>query len=235
MQDLKCCILIPTFNNEKTLSTVIEDVLNFTSNVIVINDGSTDSTHNILQRFNFLELIEFPKNRGKGAALREGFKTSERLGFEYAIAIDSDGQLFASDIPSFLEFLCNKKTKRPILLIGGRSMNQPSIPGKSKIGNKFSSLSFWLQTGVRLKDTQCGFRLYPLKLVNHLDLKSTGYDLEIEVIVKAAWAGAKIENVPVKVLYDKKERVSHFKPWADTFRIINLNFKLAAERLKSKF
>lgn len=221
---LKCCVLIPTHNNEATLKKVILDVQEFTSNVIVVNDGSTDATAEILSHFNHLEILSIPKNGGKGNALKKGFKRAEEMGFAYAISMDSDGQHFSDDLPVFLKAVADKKPEDPeILVIGARKMDEPGIPEKSSIGNMFSSFWFWVETGVKLQDTQCGFRLYPLKAINALHLYTSRFELEIEVIVKASWAGVQVKNLPVKVYYDPLERVTHFRPFQDVARITILN------------
>ena len=103
--DLNVCVLIPTYNNERTLKRVLDGVLHITKNVIVINDGSTDSTSETLKSYQEIEQIHFPENKGKGMALREGFKKATELGYQYAITIDSDGQHFPADIPNFINVL----------------------------------------------------------------------------------------------------------------------------------
>lgn len=221
---LKCCVIIPTYNNHATISRVLSDVLRYTCNIIVVNDGSTDATAQILNNFQDLEVLHIPKNKGKGNALKTGFKTAQNLGFDYGISMDSDGQHFPDDLHVFLDTLEKHLPQQPdLLIIGARKMDDPSVPNKSSIGNRFSTLTFWLETGIKLTDTQCGYRLYPLKAVNSLRLFTSRFELEIEVIVKAAWEGVKVINMPVKVLYDPRERVTHFKPWQDVARITLLN------------
>ncbi|MHA6280413.1 glycosyltransferase family 2 protein [Salinimicrobium sp. CAU 1759] len=221
---LHCCVLIPTYNNQVTLKRVIDQVLEFTSNVIVVNDGSTDNTAQILKDFNSLPIINIPVNTGKGNALKTGFREAYKMGYKYAISMDSDGQHFPDDLQVFLDALESHLPTNPdLLVIGSRKMDDPTVPEKSSIGNRFSSFWFWVETGVDLKDTQCGYRLYPLEVINSLNLFTSRFELEIEVIVKAAWKGVKVINLPVKVLYDPNERVSHFKPWQDVARITVLN------------
>lgn len=223
-ETLNCCVLIPTYNNQKTLDAVIQGVLGYTDRVIVINDGATDATAAILSSYtNQLEIITFPENRGKGVALREGFKAAARLGYTYAITIDSDGQHFPEDLPIFMEALKKQDSEIPLLLIGSRNMEDPSIPGKSSFGNKFSNFWYHIETGIKLQDTQSGFRLYPIDPINKLRLFTTKFELEIEIIVKLAWRGVEVRNIPIRVLYDEKERVSHFRPFQDFTRISILN------------
>lgn len=218
--DLKVCIIIPTYNNHKTLKRVIDGVLNYTNQVVIVDDGSTDQTANILKEYPNLNQLHFSKNRGKGAALREGFKKALSLGYNYAITIDSDGQHYPDDIPVFINAL---KTDKHTLYIGSRNMTHDSIPKGSSFGNKFSNFWFNTETGIKLTDTQSGFRMYPLNLISDIKFYTTKFEFEIEVIVKAAWRGVQVKNLPIKVLYDEKERISHFRPYKDFARISILN------------
>ncbi len=219
---LNCCVIIPTYNNQNTLARVLNEVLQYTRNLIVINDGSTDKTSEILDGFPEITRINFMENKGKGKALLAGFKKAEELGYEYAITIDSDGQHFAEDMPTFLTEL-EANNQEPILIIGSRKMDDPEVPNTSSFGNKFSSFWVWIETGINLEDTQCGLRLYPLKVVNNIKLLTPKFEFEIEIIVKTAWRKIPVKNIPVKVLYDPDERVTHFRPVIDIVRITLLN------------
>ena len=216
------CILIPTYNNHKTVARVLEGVLAYTTDVIVVNDGSTDQTPAILEAYQqHITLIHLPENRGKGNALQVGFAKAKAMGFSYVITIDSDGQHYPVDIPVFVDALEQAKNK-DVLLIGSRNMNQEGVPRKSSFGNKFSNFWFWFETGISLSDTQSGYRLYPVhKLAKRYYTRK--FEFEIEVIVRAAWNDVEVKNVPVQVLYDSSERVSHFRPFKDFTRISILN------------
>lgn len=220
--NLNVCVIIPTYNNQRTLKRVINGVLELTNNLIVVNDGSTDTTSSILKAYPNIQQIHFPENRGKGVALREGFKQAKSLGYMFAITIDSDGQHFPSDIQHFINELEQHQAK-DILIIGARNMSHESVPGKSSFGNKFSNFWFWIETGIKLKDTQSGFRLYPLNILKNLNFYTTKFEFEIEVIVKTAWKDVEVKNIPIQVLYDESERVSHFRPFKDFTRISILN------------
>ncbi len=220
-KEKKCCVLIPTYNNAGTLQAVLDDVLKYTSDIVVVNDGSKDNTAEILSRYKEITVVTQPENGGKGFALRTGFKKAIEQGYEYAITIDSDGQHFASDLPVFLDSL----TANPnAVIIGSRNMEQEAVPGKSSFGNKFSNFWFKLETGINLPDTQSGYRLYPIKKLNNFYWITRKYEFEIEVIVRTAWAGINVLPVPVKVYYaPKEERISHFRPFKDFSRISVLN------------
>lgn len=220
IENLKLCVIIPTYNNHKTLRRVIDGVLRYTHNIIVVNDGSTDTTREIIDLYSQIVKIHIPENQGKGNALREGFKKAKELHFEHAITIDSDGQHFPDDIPVFLDALENEG--KDILLIGSRNMNQDGVPKKSSFGNKFSNFWFWFETGITLEDTQSGYRLYPLRAIP-TRFFTKKFEFEIEVIVRTAWNGVPVKNIPINILYDPNERVTHFRPFKDFTRISILN------------
>jgi len=219
ISEKKICVLIPTYNNEKTLKRVIDGVLDYTENIIVINDGSTDSTLQILEKYS-ITVINLSENKGKGNALKLGFRKAKESGYNYAITIDSDGQHYPDDIPVFVENLLNEN--EDVLLIGNRNMSQDGIPKKSSFGNRFSNFWFWFETGIKLEDTQSGYRLYPLHKIPKKYF-TPKFEFEIEIIVRTAWRQVPVKNVPIKVLYDPAERVSHFRPFKDFTRISILN------------
>ncbi|MEI9944625.1 MAG: DUF2062 domain-containing protein [Chitinophagaceae bacterium] len=218
---LGVCVIIPTYNNGTSLAAVIEDVAGYTHTIIVVNDGSTDNTKAIVDSFSFVQAIHYTRNRGKGYVLRKAFTYAIEKGYQYAITIDSDGQHFAKDLPVFIDKLLLEKNA---IMIGSRNMDQASVPGGSSFGNKFSNFWFRVETGIRLPDTQSGYRLYPLEPVRKMKFFTRKYEFEIEVLVKSAWKGIKIIPVPIAVYYaPKEERVSHFRPYKDFFRISVLN------------
>jgi len=216
-EELKCCVIIPTYNNDRTLEKVIRDVLEYTGNVIVVNDGATDHTPEILEKFAFLPVINIPKNKGKGNALRLGFHHAFRQGFRYAITIDSDGQHYAKDI---LKFLDKIEQEPDSVIIGARNMEHESVPGTSSFGHKFSIFWFRIETGLKVPDIQSGYRLYPLEKMEKMRFFGRKFEFEVEVLVKLAWKDINITSVPVNVYYAPKgERVSHFRKVHDFTRV----------------
>jgi glycosyltransferase involved in cell wall biosynthesis len=218
---LGCCVIIPTYNNGLTLEAVIQGTLDFTDQVIVVNDGSTDSTRQILLNYPGLLILHLDKNKGKGFAIRQGFREAIKLGYTYAITIDSDGQHLSGDLPEFIEKLENEPES---LIIGSRNLEQAGIPGGTTFGNRFSNFWTWVETGYKLQDTQSGYRLYPLKRLEKTRFLTNRFEFEIEVLVRSAWKGIPVTSVPVRVIYPPgKERVSHFRPFTDFARISLLN------------
>ncbi|MBZ5858881.1 DUF2062 domain-containing protein [Flavihumibacter profundi] len=217
----KTCVLIPTYNNATSLPAVIEDVYRFTANIIVVNDGSTDNTETALAKYPGVKIVSYPKNRGKGYALRKGFEKARDEGYDYAISIDADGQHYAADLPVLLGQI---DAHPRAIVVGARNMNVENVPGKSSFGNRFSNFWFWLYTGIKAPDTQSGYRLYPVKALGDINFFTRKYEFEVEVLVCSAWRGIEVLFVPVKVYYPpKEERVSHFRPFKDFTRISILN------------
>ena len=216
-----CCVIIPTYNNERTLERIIRETLEFTDQVIVVNDGSTDETLLILEKFPDLTILHYKKNKGKGFAIRQGFTEAINQGYSYAITIDSDGQHLTEDLPKFIEKI---KEEPESLIIGARDLEQAGIPGGTSFGNRFSNFWIRVETGYKLPDTQSGYRLYPLKRLEKTRFLTSRFEFEIEVLVRSAWKGIPLTSVPVSVIYPpKKERVSHFRPFIDFTRISLLN------------
>jgi glycosyltransferase involved in cell wall biosynthesis len=190
-------------------------------------DGCTDNTLDLLQELEFpITIVSYPKNKGKGHALKKGFRKAIELGFEYALTIDSDGQHYPEDIPLLIDAI---KKHPGSMIIGSRKLTSENVPGKNKFANKFSNFWYKVETGHTLSDTQSGFRLYPLERLQNLHLITRRYEFEVEIIVRAAWRGVNVENVPIKVYYPPvEERISHFRPLRDFTRISILNTVLVA-------
>lgn len=212
---------MPTYNNELTLAGVLNSILEYTDRIIVVDDGSTDTTPEILDAYPELELIRFRNNKGKGYALRMAFIRAREIGYRYAISMDSDGQHFASDLPAFLAAI---EENPDTLIVGARNMDDAGAPGKSNFGFKFSNFWYIVTTGIKLPDTQSGFRLYPLEKLKSIAFITRRFEFEVEVIVRAAWKKINVMPIPIRVYYPPKgERVSHFRPFTDFFRISILN------------
>jgi len=137
---IKWCVIVPTYNNGRFLDDFLIKLRQVASDIIVVNDGSTDNTHEILSRYDNLKIITFTTNKGKGAALKAGFAEALKYGFDYSITIDSDGQHHPEDIP----LLIAEVEKAPgTLVIGTREKNQPNRRKGSSFANKFSN--FWFK------------------------------------------------------------------------------------------
>lgn len=221
LEQLGVVVIIPTYNNAGTIAHVVRGVSGYSRHIWVVNDGSTDETADILRGYPEIKVITYPRNRGKGFALKTGLREATAQGFRYALTIDSDGQHFPDDIPVFIREI----EKQPdTLLIGARDLTSDNMPGKNTFANRFSNFWFRLETGIALQDTQSGYRLYPLQKLQNIRYFTTGYEFELEIMVRAAWRRVPVKNVAINVYYPPQaERVSHFRPFRDFSRISVLN------------
>ncbi len=228
-------VVIPAYNNASTVSSVIAGTARHVPDIIVVNDGSTDNTKSLIDSIasenTAIRVIDFDNNRGKGCALRAAFKKAAALGFTHAITVDADGQHYPSDIPVFLEKIALEPAT---LWIGNRVLRKEETgePARSAAGRKFGSFWYKFITGIDIRDTQCGFRAYPLASVTGFGCAGSRYEFEQEVLVKAAWNGLRVASVDVHLSYAPKSRVvSHFRPVRDFLRIFAVNSKAVMIKL----
>ena len=215
-------IVIPCFNHAATVAGVVRCAQDW-GPVVLVDDGSTDGPPALPG----VHRIRFEKNRGKGAALQAGFRHARGAGYTHAITLDADGQHRAEDIPRFLDAAARQPEA---VLVGVRDFVAAGAPARRRRANAFSSFWFRMETGLRLTDTQCGFRCYPLALVEGLKIRSERYAFELEALVRAAWSGAPLVPVPVRCSYTPEQvRRSHYRPYLDTWRITRLNSRLALQ------
>ncbi|MCQ2059001.1 MAG: glycosyltransferase family 2 protein [Bacteroidaceae bacterium] len=218
------CIIIPVYNNQSTIASVIEQVLGYCQDIIVVNDGSTDNTVSILETERLshpgrVSIVSYTKNRGKGYAITKGFQAALQKGYRYAVTMDADGQHYAHNLPHFEQAIINNPDS---LIVGARNLNAPGMPKKNTFANRFSNFWFSVQTLQRLPDTQTGYRLYPLERLGRIHLCGSRYEAELELLVRAAWRGIRLLPITIDVYYPQ-ERVSHFRPVLDFTRISILN------------
>ena len=213
------CAVIPTYNNARTVADIVRRTLAVCPQVIVVNDGSTDNTLAVLEPLkDKIQLITYTRNRGKGHALRLGLESARKAGFDYAVTIDSDGQHSPEEIPALVAAAMGDNT----LVVGSRNIQADGMPAGNTFANRFSNFWFRLQTGIRLPDTQTGFRIYPLHHLPCLALLTARYESELELLVFSAWRGVRLVPVGISVSYPD-DRVTHFRPFWDFFRISLLN------------
>lgn len=222
--------MLPTYNNASTLEGIVGRTLAQGLPVIVVNDGSLDATAallvNLAERHAELTVLTHPQNKGKADAMLTGFAHVTGEGLTHVVTIDTDGQLDPEQVP---DLLTASAKDHGALVVGARSIAHiPGYPFKSRLGRALSNLAIRLESGARVEDSQCGFRIYPVALVNRLAVRSRRYGYEAEVITRAAWAGAAIVNVPITSRYFAgAARVSHFK-WRDSWQGMCLHARLLA-------
>lgn len=221
-REMNICAVIPTYNNAGTIGDVVRRVSAQLAHVIVVVDGSTDQTREVLSGLDVpFTLVDLPQNGGKGAALKQGFRAARELGFTHVLTIDADGQHLPEDIP----LLVTASRAHPdAIIVGCRGLKQDNMPAKNTFANRFSNFWFAVQTAQYLPDTQSGYRIYPLEKIRGERLMTARYESELTLLVFSAWAGVQIVPIGVRVYYPpKEERVSHFRPAYDFTRISILN------------
>jgi glycosyltransferase involved in cell wall biosynthesis len=216
-------LVVPVYNHGATLRGVVVGALEVNRNVIVVDDGSTDGGSETLAGLP-ITLIRHSENRGKGTAIMTAARAAHSLGATHIVTIDADGQHKPSE---FLRFIPLIKENLDAIVVGTRFFDPVTTPMLSRFGRVFSN--FWLrvQTGYKLKDTQSGFRAYPISILQWLKLREHHYDFEVEVVVRAVWAGIPLKEVDISVYYPPRSlRVSHFSLFADNLRLTLLNTRL---------
>lgn len=207
-----CAAVIPCFNEAGDIHEIVAQVGRFLPNRLVVDDGSTDATAE-RARAAGADVISLERNSGKGAALRAGWRRAVKLGFDWVLMLDGDGQHSAEDIPRFFD--CAEATGAG-LIVGNRMEHRQKIPPLRRFVNRWMSrrLSRW--TGAALPDSQCGFRLAHLGTLLNLPLRANRFEIESEMLVAFLAAGQKVRFVPVQTIY--RRRASRIHPLADALR-----------------
>jgi glycosyltransferase involved in cell wall biosynthesis len=217
------CVVIPVYNHERAVGDVADGAVRQGLPCILVDDGSSAACAAVLDELaaaapNHITLMRHPVNRGKGGAVLTAIRHAARLGYTHALQIDADGQHRVGDIPRFLE----KAAAYPDALIVGCPEYDPSAPRLRLWARHLTSVWVSINTLSRqIKDSMCGFRVYPLAPLVALDQRchlGERMNFDIEVLVRLYWNGLEIINVPTRVTYPKNG-VSHFRAWADTWLI----------------
>ena len=215
------CIIVPVYNSPYIIE-VIDDILTFGYNIIVVDDGSDEKV--IIDKKN-VHLLTHEQNQGKGTAILSGAKKAKELGYDFFITMDADKQHISSQI----EKLSNMYKKNHIV-IGNRDFSSDTVPESSKFGRKFSNFWVKLETLKSLGDTQSGFRAYPINILD-LTLNNSRFDFEIDILAKHSWRGGKFIDVEVDCYYPPpQERISHFDKLHDNIRLTIMHTKLMLQR-----
>jgi glycosyltransferase involved in cell wall biosynthesis len=182
----------------------------------VVDDGSTDGTTACLKRIGGITVLRHEQNRGKGAAIMTGFAALSGK-VDWAVTLDADGQHDPKDVPSMIRAI---PTGVRTIVIGRREgMVGANVPWTSRFGRKFSNFWVRLSGGPVLTDTQSGMRIYPLPEAAGLEVRARRFQFEVEILVRARWAGIPVVESPVRVSYSPGvERISHFRPFVDFCR-----------------
>lgn len=208
-------VLIPALNAEPSVGDIVRSCRRFSENVVVIDDGSSDRTGEIARAAG-ATVLRHDVNRGKGAALKTGFTYALENGFDGVVTLDADGQHLPTEIPKILTARAESGAE---LIIGGRAHLFGHMLPRRRMANRFSAWSIARASGAGVTDSQSGFRFYSAKLLRAIALRSDGFDLESEVIVRAGRGGFRVMTTPIDLGFVDGVCTSHYKPVADTLRI----------------
>jgi glycosyltransferase involved in cell wall biosynthesis len=225
----RVAVVIPVFNHEGKVAQVVREAMKLHMPVIVIDDGSTDSTYSRIKDIPSLSIIRHESNKGKGAAILTGFEAALPFA-QWVVTIDADGQHHPEDIWNLIRAVPHGE--RPIIVGRREGMDHCHVPWSSRFGRAFSN--FWVRAsgGPDIQDTQSGMRLYPLPEALHLNVRAMRFQFEVEILVKARWRGITVLETPVRVNYEpKNERISHYRGFADFVRNAGTFSRLIFTRL----
>jgi glycosyltransferase involved in cell wall biosynthesis len=211
---VRTCVIIPTYNESRAIAGLINQIAKKGLQVIIIDDGSIDDTVKIATACG-AKVLANPRNMGKGASLIKGYAFALSQGFDAVISMDGDGQHSPDDLSAFIRRAENSQSA---LIVGNRMGMIKGMPVLRIITNFLMSKFISLIVKQRIPDTQCGFRLVKRELLSRIDLSTSKYETESEVLVKAAHLGFKIESIPVKTIYSGQK--SQINPLIDTLRFL---------------
>lgn len=216
-------VAVPLYNHSATVRDVVQRCLKQHQHVVVVDDGSSDDgAHNVADLT--VIVLSHEVNRGKGQAILTAADYARDHGFSHLITIDADAQHHPEDLPLFFAAI---EAEPLAIYVGLRDFDSANVPNSSRFGRQFSN--FWLrvETGCKLGDVQSGYRAYPVQVLDHLTFTDQRYSFEVEVLVKASWAGVPLYDVPIQVYYAPGcERISHFDKLRDNMRLAWLNNRL---------
>jgi len=228
--ELACTVLIPAHNEEETIRAVVEGALAHVGSVLVINDGSTDGTVAALAGLP-VQIVDHAENRGKGYRLAEGLDHAIANGAEAVLTLDADDQHDPDDIPAFI---AAARAAPGCLVMGNRFGDRESMPAGRAVPIRFGDFFISWASGRRIRDGQCGMRLYPANLWRQTAVpgnERTHFVFETAILLRAAEAGFSFIEVPIKARYQGfVRRPSHFRPVIDTLRIVRTIAKFLITR-----
>lgn len=214
----RLCVLIPAYNAAGTLDLVLEKVRSIGFDTVVVNDGSTDRTGQIVREYG-AHLLEHPRNLGKGMALRTGFQYILEKDYCLVITLDADGQHDPLEIPFLLRVF---QSTEPDLLIASRAGEFDRMTFLRRFWNRLGVKAVSRLCHSDITDSQSGFRLIRTSLLREISLTTTGFETELELLIKACKKGFGVLSIPINVLKVDGTSSSHFRPVIDTWLVCKL-------------
>jgi glycosyltransferase involved in cell wall biosynthesis len=214
----KVCILIPAYNAQGTLGQVLKKIQSLEIDTIVVDDGSKDETR-IVAGANGASVLEHPFNLGKGSALQTGFQYALEKVYQVVITLDADGQHDPSEIPFLLRIFRNVK---PDILIASRAGEFGKMTFLRRFWNRLGAKAVGRLCHSDITDSQSGFRLIRAEVLKEVDLVTSGFEMELELLIKACKKGFSVLSVPTTTQMIDGTESSHFRPVADTWQVCKI-------------
>ncbi len=214
----KICILVPAYNARNTLGSVLKKTEPLKSDVVVVDDGSSDETK-WLALENKVQLLEHPRNLGKGAALRTGFQYILQRDYQVVITLDADGQHDPGEIPFLLRVF---RSVNPDILIASRAMEFDKMTFLRRFWNRLGVKAVSRLCHSDITDSQSGFRLIRTEVLKAVDLSTSRFETELELLIKACKKGFSVLSVPINTPRVDGTSSSHFRPVVDTWKVCML-------------
>ncbi|WP_332853715.1 glycosyltransferase family 2 protein [Duganella sp. S19_KUP01_CR8] len=230
MPDFKPCIVVPVYDHEHAIGAVLDGLLRHGAPCILVDDGSGAACAAVLdalaqQHAGSVTLVRLPRNQGKGVAVLSGFRRAAELGYTHVLQIDADGQHETGDVPKFLA----QAAARPDAIVAGHPVYDESVPKVRLYGRYATHIWVWINTlSFDIKDSMCGFRVYPVAAVNALAARTpigARMNFDTDILVRLFWDGLQVVNLPTRVRYPT-DGVSHFRMWRDNVLITWMHAKL---------
>lgn len=220
------CVLIPAYNAEHTVGTLVRCTKQQGFPVVVVDDGSTDRTASVASKEGAL-VISHLQNQGKGRALRTGFEHIARGDYDGVITMDSDGQHDPGEIPHLIR---EGERQHAGIVVGNRMQNERAMPFVRRWANRAMSAIISRLSRQHIPDTQCGFRLIRKEVIASLPLTADHFDIETDMLLAAAQLRWKTISIPVQTIYQGRQ--SYIHPVRDTLRFLRLIGKYAVHRTR---
>jgi glycosyltransferase involved in cell wall biosynthesis len=220
---MKTCLLLPAYNESRTIGRIIQEARLFVGDIIVIDDGSKDHTAEIAGTEGVV-VLRHEQNYGKGRALRTGFDYAVQHGYELVITMDSDGQHDPRDLPRFLERF---RQTHPDILVGARVLGRSAMPLHRRLNNWLISTVGAALCGQKVADFQSGYRLIRAETLKAISLETERYETESELLIKAGRLGFRIERLPIRAIYGSE--ASHIRPLREMWLFTKLLVKSLRE------
>ncbi|MBI4336099.1 MAG: glycosyltransferase family 2 protein [Candidatus Omnitrophica bacterium] len=222
---MRGCILIPVYNEAKTLPRLLSSLKGHGLDILIVDDGSADGSSDAAILNGAILIKRHKRNLGKGISLRDGFSYVVKSDYDFVITLDGDGQHDPKEVGKFVEHAGRSQAG---IIQGNRMINTAKMPFVRRMTNVFMSFMISKMIGHKVEDTQCGYRLIRKDVLRAVDLKTEKFEIDSEILIDARKKGFSIDSVPIDTIYEGE--ASQIRPFRDTLRFILFLFKFPVKK-----